>query len=204
MAFNPLSIFAGPSPLPPQANTVTNTYAPIQFATGQSEVATGQALTAGGQSALAQAQTGKLTPGEQATVDRYTKDLENQALTTYAGMGINPNKSTSYLSTQADIDQRALVMTQQFIDLNFKEAFAELTAGASFMGLGESAESAATNDLLATAKMQMDADTAYSNLIGSTLQSVAKMAAVVGTGGAAAPLVAAGDAAQDYFQDIND
>lgn len=180
MALNPLSIFSGPSPLPPQVGTVTGTIAPAAYAQGQAEIAQGSALAAGGTSALTTAQSGKLTAPEQAVVDQYTKGLENQALTTYAGMGITPSKSTSYLSTQEDINQKSLVMAQSFIDLNFKEAFAELTAGATFMGQGLQFEDAASKDLLVTAQMQIAQDQAYSKLIGDTLGSIAKIFAAPG------------------------
>jgi hypothetical protein len=176
MAFNPLGIFAGPSPLPPQTSTVTGTYAPTLFNQGGAAFAGGQSLAAGGESALAMAQAGQLTAPQQAQLGIYQRDLENQALTTYRGMGIEPTKSTSFLSTQQDIDQHVLAMSQQFIQSTIALGGAELSAGASFMGLGAQFEDAASKDLLATAQMQIQQDTAYSNLIGSTFASIAKMA----------------------------
>lgn len=201
MALNPLSIFSGPSPLPPQTGTVTGTYAPTQWNQAQSELATGSALTAqgsslmaGGQSALEMAQKGQLTPEQQAQLDVYTKGLENQALTTYGSLGITPSKSTSYLSTQEDIDTKSLAMAQSFIQstialagTEFTAGGAMFTAGASFTGLGQAAENAATKDLLATAQMQVAQDQAYSQLIGNTLLSIGNIfgkAAAPATGGA--------------------
>ena len=220
MAFNPLSIFAGPSPLPPQTGTVTNVLAPTQlaqgqqaFAGGEALVAGGQSLLAGGQSALEMAQRGELTPPQQAQLDVYKKGLENTALQTYSSLGITPSKSTSYLSTQEDIDTKTLAMAQSFIQstialagAEFTAGGAEFSAGTSMMGLGAQFEDAATKDLLATAQMQVQQDQAYSKLIGDTLGSIAKMAAVVAapvTGGAsllALPALSGGGGGQSTYE----
>jgi hypothetical protein len=223
MALNPLSIFAGPSPLPPQTSTVTDVYAPKEFtqgqqsyAGGQALVAGGQSLLAGGQSALEMAERGELTAPQQAALEVYNKGLKNTALQTYAGMGITPSKSTSWLSSQEDIDQKTLAMSQSFIQSTIQAAMAEfaaggteLSTGTSMMGQSAQFEDAASKDLLATAQMQVQQDQAYSKLIGDTLQAVAKMAAVAAapvTGGAsllALPALSGGGGGSGYEGDIN-
>jgi hypothetical protein len=220
---NPLSIFAGPSPLPPQTGTVTNVLAPQEYAQGQQAYAGGQALVAGGQSLLAGGQSaldmavaGKLTPEQQASLDVYTNNLKNTAMQQYSSLGIDPNKSTSFISTLEDIGTKSMAMAQSFIQSTialasseFAAGGAELSAGTSMMGVGAQFEDAASKDLLATAQMQVQQDQAYSKLIGDTLGSIAKMAgAAIGvvaapaTGGAS--LLAAADASQDVLQDIQE
>jgi hypothetical protein len=189
MALNPLTIFAGPSPLPEQTSTVTNLIAPTQFEQGQQEyfggkalVAGGQSMLAGGQSALEMAERGELTAPQQAALEVYNKNLKNTALQQYGSMGITPSKSTSWLSSQEDIDQKTLAMSQSFIDTTIKLAMAEFAAGGtelqvgtSMMGQSAQSEDAASRNLLETAKMQVEQDKAYSQLIGQTIQSIAKM-----------------------------
>lgn len=203
MAQNPLTALFSEAPLPPQTGTVTGVYAPQQYAQGQADIAQGSALAAGGQSALAMAQRGELTAPQQAQLDVYRKGLENTALQTYSGMGITPSKSTSYLSTQEDIDTKTLAMSQAFIQSTIALGGTELSAGTTMMGLGAQFEDAATKDLLATAQMQVQQDQVYSKLIGDTLMSIGKMAGNLVAPGAG-PVMSALDTAQDTLQDIND
>jgi hypothetical protein len=188
MAVNPLSIFSGPSPLPSEYANLTNTYAPIQFSQGQQAVQAGQALETQGKSALDMAQRGELTAPQQASVDQYRKGLENTALQTYSNMGLTPSQTTSYISTQADIDQKTIAMAQEFIKTTIALGGAEFSAGASFMQGGSNLEAAAAKELTDAGQAQLTADKAYSDLIGSVFQSVAKMAgaALGGPAGAAA------------------
>ena len=182
MALNPLSIFSE-APPPASQQTVTGQIAPQQVATGQQQIASGEALQAGGQSLLSTAAAGKLTKPQQAQLDIYKKNLENTALQTYEGMGINPNKSTSYISTQEDIDQHVLAMSQEFVRSTIALAGVEMTAGTGMVGLGGQFESAAATENLQAAQEQIQQDAAYSKLIGDTFANIAKMAAAIPTGG---------------------
>lgn len=175
MASNPLSALFSESPLPSQYGTISNVYAPTQFRTGQANIASGQALEAGGKSALDVAAAGRLTAPQQASLDVYRQGLENQALQTYESMGLTPSKTTSYLSTQADIDAKTNAMAQQFIQTTIALGGAELSAGASFMGIGAGEESAAATEMAQAGAAQIQQDTAYSQLIGQVFGSITKM-----------------------------
>jgi hypothetical protein len=172
---NPLSIFAGPSPLPSQYGTITGQIAPTQFNQGGALFTTGAGLQSMGQQELAVAAAGQLTAPQQAALSQYHTGLENTALQTYENMGLTPSRTTSYISTEADIDQKTLAMAQQFIQSTIALGGAALAAGASFFGLGEQAESAAANELNQAGAAQLQNDKAYSDLIGSVFGSIAKI-----------------------------
>lgn len=164
----------GESPLPSEFQNVTQTYAPTEFAQGQSEFAQGQQLVGLGTQGFKMAQAGKLTAPQAAQLGQTRESLQNQAAQMYYGMGRSPTHDTSFIGTQADIDAKIGAMYNSFIQSTIALAGAEMSAGHSLEASGIAAESAATQATLQAGQAQFAADQDYSNAIQAAFGAVAK------------------------------
>lgn len=164
----------GESPLPSQFDVVQNTYAPTQFAQGQSEFAQGQQLVGQGTQGFKMAQAGQLTGPQAAQLQQIRESLSNQAAQTYYGMGRDPTHDTSFIGTQADIDAKVAAMSQQFIQSTIALAGAELSGGHSLETGGAAAESAATNAIMAVGQAQLQDDKDYADAVSAAFGAFTK------------------------------
>ena len=175
----------GPAALPPQFGQMN---VPYLQQTGQGLVGQGQGLVGQGQSALAMAQHGELTPEQQAQLKVYSGGLTNQARQQFYNMGQNPDESTAFLSTTANIDAQVNAMAQQQIQTTIQLGLGEISGGNSLIGQGLGFESAANQALLQAAQAQMAADKDYSSSLTSAFSAIGTMFGAVfgGPAGAAA------------------
>ena len=194
----------GPSPLPSEYGTLTNTQVPTLNADAtafqnnvpalQGEATSletgGAALSAQGTQALQMAQNGQLTPAQQAQLSLYSTGLNNKAVQTYASMGRNYNQDTSAISTQGEVDTQVNAMAQAQIQSTIQLGLGELSAGNqmtsqglgfqnSALGYGNAATaatSAADSALIAAGQAQVQQDQSYSSSLTSVFSAVAKLA----------------------------
>lgn len=178
----------GESPLPSEFSTLTNTDVPWLQSGASSLFNTGQQLTSQGEQGLEMAQTGQLTPEQQAQLQVFQKGLTNTADQEYASMGRSPNQDTSFISTQSNIDTQVNAMAQQEIQSTIALALGETSAGSSFTGQALGYESAANSALIAAGNAQVQQDKDYSSSLTSAFSSIASL---LGTAAKAAPAVAA-------------
>jgi hypothetical protein len=165
----------GPSPLPGEFGTLSNQYAPYQYAGGQQLQAFGSAEAYQGAGDLRSAAAGSLTPEQQAALTSEKATESNQALQMYAGMGRTPTKDTSYLGTSQTIDLNLMKMAQGFVSNNIQAALSEITSGQAFIGEGLQFESAASADLIAAGNAQVQLDKQYSDEVASAFGALGKI-----------------------------
>ncbi|HEX8838352.1 MAG TPA: hypothetical protein VF748_15520 [Candidatus Acidoferrum sp.] len=132
----------------------------------------GQQLIAGGQAGLAMAQRGELTPEQAAQLKLTAAGLENQAKQTYASMGRDPGKDTSFISTQGNIDTQVTAMAQSYIQSTIALAGTQLNAGGSLLGTSLSESNAATQILLTEGAQQVALDKQYSDNLASAFKAI--------------------------------
>jgi hypothetical protein len=165
----------GPTPLPSEFSSLTNTNVPWLQAGAESLFNTGQGFTQQGQQALEMAQQGQLTPEQQAQLDQERQKLQNTANQEYASMGRNPNQDTSFISTQGNIETTVNAMAQQQIQSTIALGLGETSAGASFSGQALGYENAANSALIAAGTEQLKSDQAYSQSLTSAFSSIGQI-----------------------------
>lgn len=158
--------------------------------------ATGSALVGQGQEALAAANRGEVTAGQQAKLDATRAAEQNKARQMFSNMGLNADQTTSYLTESQQIDQNILIAAQNYIDSNVKTALSTISSGATLTQEGLSFESAATSEeslslnaytsslgfqnaaataLTTAGQAQLTLDTNYSNSLTNAFTSIGKM-----------------------------
>ncbi len=164
----------GESPLPAQFGQLTGNVPYLQQ-TGQGLNTQGQGLVTQGQSALAMAQNGQLTPEQTAQLSVYGTGLTNQARQQFYNMGQNPDQSTAFLSTTADIDAHINAMAQQQIQSTIQLGLGEISSGNSLIGEGLGYESAANQALIAAGQAQLQQDKDYSNSLTGAFSAIGSL-----------------------------
>jgi hypothetical protein len=206
----------GEPQLPSEFTTAAG-YAPAQYAAGTGLMTTGEQITGeaapylresrqlfgagqqeltAGEAALAAAQSGQLTPAQQATLGQIKDAETNQAMQMYASMGRNPTRDTSFLGTEEQISSSVLAAANQFMQTNIAAAgqmisaatgefgaaasaagvgTGLISAGASVTGLGLNFESAAANNLIAAGQAQVQNDQAYQQAVAGAFAAVGKV-----------------------------
>jgi len=134
-----------------------------------------QQLVGQGEDALAMAQRGELTPEQRAQLSVYGTGLTNQARQMYAGMGVNPDKDTSFLSTTADIDTKVNAMAQQQIQSTIQLGLGEISGGSSLISGGLGNVNAANSALLQVGEAQLKNDQAYSSNLTSAFGAIGSL-----------------------------
>lgn len=115
-------------------------------------------LSATARTQLAAANAGQLTPGAAATVAQYVQGATNQLYQNLANEGVtDPRSDSRWISGQQQIQQQASVMTEQFIQDEFKTAFA--------------AAGGASNNLIAAAEAQIQEDQAFNQALSAAFTS---------------------------------
>lgn len=135
-----------------------------------------QALSEGGgvtgpliateQADLAAANAGQLTPAQQASVDQYIKNAQNQLLQQLAAQGVtNPTADSRYVEGIKSIQAQALALQQQLIQQTLSNAF--------------SAAGAASGNLATVANQQITADQEFQNALRESMNSLGGIVAGV-------------------------
>jgi hypothetical protein len=120
---------------------------------------------------LAAANAGQITPGDAAQIATYVQDQTNQLFQQLANEGVaDPRQDSRFIAGQAEIKQQAAVMTQQFIQQEFTNAF--------------TAAGLASGNLTAAAQAQVNQDTAFQNALSAAMTSFGLLA-TLGAGGTA-------------------
>lgn len=102
-------------------------------------------LLAAEKAGLGEAESGVLSPAEQANITQFIQQSQNQLIQQLASQGVTDFKSDSrYISGLQDIQQKALAYQQQYIQQAFQNGF--------------SAAGAASNNLATVANAQLQAD----------------------------------------------
>lgn len=164
----------GESPLPQQFQQMEGNV-PGMLQTGQGLVGQGQGLVGQGQSALAMAQAGQLTPEQQAQLKVYSGGLTNQARQQFYNSGQNPDESSAFISTTANIDAQVNAMAQQQIQTTIQLGLGEISSGNSLIGQGAGFENAANQVLLQAGQAQLQQDKDYSSSLTSAFSSIATL-----------------------------
>jgi hypothetical protein len=164
----------GESPLPAQYGQAEGQVPWLQ-STGQGLVGQGSGLVSQGQSALAMAQAGQLTPEQQAQLSVYGSGLTNQARQQFYNMGQNPDQSTAFLSTTADIDAHINAMAQQQIQTTIQLGLGEISSGNSLISQGAGFENAGNQILLQAGQAQLQQDKDYSSSLTSAFSSIGSL-----------------------------
>jgi hypothetical protein len=151
---NGLESAAGKAALPGAALAFEAAQGPQALPSSSSALASGGSVTAPLQALETQganeAATGTLTPTQQANVEQYVQQQQNQLIQQLASQGItNPTKSSQYQAGLAQIQQNALAMQQQYITAAIQEA--------------TSAGGAASKNIASVANEQVQLDTDFQN-----------------------------------------
>lgn len=151
--FTGLQALQGPPPLPSSAKPL--------LANGEVTAP----LIANENLNLNAANTGQVTPGNQASISQYTQNARNQLLQQLASSGVtNPQQDTRYVQGMQQIQQQAQIMTQQAIQQEFTQAM--------------SSAGAASTNLTNAANMQTQSDNAFTTALSSATASIGGMAAL--------------------------
>lgn len=147
---------AGKAAIPAAALAFEGAKGPQKLPSQASALESGGAATAPllglEQQGATEASTGQLTPSQQASVEQFVQQQQNQLLQQLASQGItNPTKSSQYQAGLAAIQQQALAMQQNYIT----QAISEAT----------SAGGAASGNIASVANEQVQLDTDYQNAL---------------------------------------
>lgn len=167
-------IAEGPGTPPPQFGQVAAS-APQLQAQGQQSFGEGQQLIGQGTSALAMAEAGQLTPEQQATVGQYQSGLTNQARQQFYSMGMDPDKSTGFVTQTANIDAQVNAMAQAEIQSTIQLGLGEVSGGNSLESTGLGFENAANQALIAAGQAQLQLDQQYSSSLSSAFGAIGSM-----------------------------
>lgn len=162
----------GESPLPGQFGQMN---VPYLQSTGQQLTGQGEGFIGQGQSALEMAQHGQLTPEQTAQLSIYGTGLTNQARQQFYNMGQNPDQSTAFLSTTANIDTQINAMAQQQIQSTIQLGLGEISSGNSLIGEGLGYESAANSALIAAGQAQLQQDKDYSSSLTGAFSAIGSL-----------------------------
>ena len=179
----------GPSPLPQQYQQLQGGVAGIEQqgqvynADAAALLSQGQSLTSQGQDTLRRAESGALTPEQQAGLSQTQHGLTNQAKQMYASMGRNPEKDTSYINTQANIDEQVTALGQKYIQSSIALGLGEIQAGQGFAGLGAQYgqlglgyQSEADRDLIAAGDAQLKQNATYTSALSAAFGAIGSVA----------------------------
>lgn len=164
----------GESPLPSQYGQLVGNVPYLQ-STGQTFAGQGEGFIGQGQQALQMAQNGQLTPEQTAQLSVYGTGLTNQARQQFYNMGQNPDQSTAFLSTTADIDAHINAMAQQQIQSTIQLGLGEISSGNSLIGEGLGYESAANSALIAAGQAQLQQDKDYSSSLTGAFSAIGSL-----------------------------
>ena len=177
----------GPGSLPSQYGQLTNNV-PFLQNTGATDVGAGQTLVNQGTSALNMAAQGQLTAPQQAQLGQYESGLTNQSRQMYYSMGLNPDKSTGFVTQTANVDAQVNAMAQQDIQSTIQLGLGEVSGGNSLESTGLGFENAANQALIAAGQAQLQLDTSYTQSLTSAFGAIGQM---FGAAAKVAPLAAA-------------
>jgi len=112
----------GPGSVPSQFGQLTNNV-PFLQGTAQTDIGQGQQLVGQGTQALQMAQNGQLTAPQAAQLQQYQSGLTNQSEQMYYSMGMDPGKSTGFVTQTANVDSQVNAMAQQDIQSTIQIGF---------------------------------------------------------------------------------
>jgi len=113
----------------------------------------------------AQAQSGQLTPSQQANITQYVQTAQNQLLQQLASQGVtDPTHDSRYLQGMQQIQQQVLAMQQQYIQQAISNAV--------------SSGGAASGNIAQVANQQIAEDTSYQDALA---QAFGALGGVAGT-----------------------
>src|SRR6202041_1143556 len=107
------------------------------------------------------AESGQLTPEQQATVGQYQSGLTNQARQQFYSMGMDPDKSTGFVTQTANIDAQVNAIAQAEIQSTIQLGLGEVSGGNSLENTGLGFENAANQALIAAGQAQLQLDQQY-------------------------------------------
>ena len=177
----------GPGSVPSQFGQLTNNV-PFLQGTAQTDIGQGQQLVGQGTQALQMAQNGQLTAPQAAQLQQYQSGLTNQSEQMYYSMGMDPGKSTGFVTQTANVDSQVNAMAQQDIQSTIQIGLGEVSGGNSLESTGLGFESAANQALIAAGQAQLQLDTSYTQSLTSAFGAIGQM---FGAAAKAAPAVAA-------------
>src|SRR5215831_1305531 len=140
----------------------------------------GQGLVNQAKEAYGMAQRGELTPEQAAQLGLTRQSLENTARQTYASMGRDPGKDTSFISTEQNIDAATTAMAQQYIQSTIALAGSQMAAGGGLIGRSQAEQNAANQVMIAAGQAQIQLDTNYSNQMAAMFKAIGTVAGAVG------------------------
>jgi hypothetical protein len=180
----------GPGSLPSQFGQLQNSVPTLQ-SQGATSFNEGQSLIGQGTSALAMAEAGQLTAPQQAQLQQYQSGLTNQARQQFYSMGIDPDKSTGFVTQTANIDAQVNAMAQQEIQSTIQLGLGEISGGTSLDSQGLQFESAANQALIAAGQAQLQLDQSFSSNLTAAFGAVGQMFGAAAKAGPSLALLAA-------------
>jgi hypothetical protein len=143
--------------------------------TGATDVGAGQTLVNQGTSALNMAAQGQLTAPQEAQLGQYESGLTNQSRQMYYSMGLDPDKSTGFVTQTANVDAQVNAMAQQDIQSTIQLGLGEVSGGNSLESTGLGFENAANQALIAAGQAQLQLDTSYTQSLTSAFGAIGQM-----------------------------